>query len=198
MTTKWFFIFLSAASFSLAGCQQESNNTANEEEQVEADTTATEPADDKSKRPSPPDSTMATLGDLTVESRSGSPSVKGRERWGGLVPYGEVWRTGANEATTFKVSSDVLVNGNAIPAGTYSLFTIPGESTWTVILNKTANLWGSYEYNAEEDALRFDVQPMATDEFSERMKLTAEAKESSIEVRFHWEKLTFTFPVAKP
>ncbi|MEP6470633.1 MAG: DUF2911 domain-containing protein [Acidobacteriota bacterium] len=98
------------------------------------------------------------LNDVTiVYSR---PGVKGRKIWGGLVPYGSVWRTGANSATTIQVSEEVLVEGQPLPAGTYSLHTIPGEKEWTVILNKDANQWGSYSYDPAKDALRVKVAPI--------------------------------------
>ena len=98
------------------------------------------------------------LNDVTiVYSR---PGVKGRKIWGGLVPYGSVWRTGANSATTIQVSEDVLVEGQPLPAGTYSLHTIPGEKEWTLIFNKDANQWGSYSYDAAKDAVRVKVAPV--------------------------------------
>ncbi|HEX9799172.1 MAG TPA: DUF2911 domain-containing protein [Thermoanaerobaculia bacterium] len=98
---------------------------------------------------------------LTVEY--GRPSVNGRDNWGALVPYGKVWRTGADEATTVAVDRDVLVEGQRLPAGTCSLFTIPGEKSWTVIFNKAAQQWGAFDYDAGEDALRVEVAPRAHD-----------------------------------
>ena len=98
-----------------------------------------------------------TFGTAMAVVEYGRPSVRGREVFGALVPYGEVWRTGANEATTLTVTDDVLVEGEALAAGTYSLFTIPGEETWTVVLNGTAQQWGAFNYDAEADALRADV-----------------------------------------
>lgn len=89
------------------------------------------------------------------------PGVKNRVIWGDLVPYDKVWRTGANEATQFSVSTDVKLNGHPLPAGNYSLHTIPGQSTWTVIINKVADQWGSYDYKESEDALRFTTTPVA-------------------------------------
>ncbi|RYE20684.1 MAG: DUF2911 domain-containing protein [Sphingobacteriales bacterium] len=80
--------------------------------------------------------------------------------FGGIQPYGEVWRTGANWATTLTFSEETTVGGNKVPAGTYSLFTIPGKDEWTVILNKTAKQWGSYTYKESEDLLRFKVEPV--------------------------------------
>lgn len=99
------------------------------------------------------------LNDVTITYSR--PGVKGRKIWGALVPYGSVWRTGANSATTIQFSEDVVVEGQPLPAGTYSLHTIPGEKEWTIILNKQANQWGSYSYDATKDALRAKVTPLA-------------------------------------
>ncbi len=88
------------------------------------------------------------------------PNVKGRKIFGGLQPYGEVWRTGANAATTITFTENVIVEGNKVPAGEYGLFTIPGPDEWTVILNKTWKQWGAYTYKQDDDVLRFKVKPM--------------------------------------
>ena len=98
------------------------------------------------------------LNDVTITYSR--PGVKGRKIWGGLVPWNAVWRTGANSATTIQVSEDVLVEGQPLPAGTYSLHTIPGEKEWTLIFNKEANQWGSYSYDAAKDAVRVKVTPV--------------------------------------
>jgi hypothetical protein len=95
--------------------------------------------------------------DVTVEYHR--PGVKGRKIWGELVPYGEPWRTGANERTTVTFSTPVTVGGTQLAAGTYGLVTIPGEETWTVALSKTAEAWGSFTYSAENDAVRVEVTP---------------------------------------
>src|SRR6218665_3828976 len=89
----------------------------------------------------------------------GSPSVRGRKIWGELVPYGQVWRAGANEATTFTTSQPVMVQGKGLPAGTYALFMIPGEKDWTIIFNKKSDQWGAYKYDEKQDALRVPVTP---------------------------------------
>ncbi|HVE65779.1 MAG TPA: DUF2911 domain-containing protein [Thermoanaerobaculia bacterium] len=99
------------------------------------------------------------LNDVTITYSR--PGVKGRKIWGTLVPYGAVWRTGANSATTIQFTEDVVVEGQPLPAGTYSLHTIPGEKEWTIILNKQANQWGSYSYDAAKDAVRAKVTPLA-------------------------------------
>lgn len=86
------------------------------------------------------------------------PNAKGREIFGGLVPYGEVWRTGANTSTQITFSENVLLEGHAVPAGQYSLFSIPNKDVWTIILNKTVGDWGAYSYKQENDFLRFNVK----------------------------------------
>lgn len=105
--------------------------------------------------------TEGTLDGVEVTIEYGRPQVKGRVLWGGLVPYDKVWRTGADEATTIAFGGPVLVEGQPLPAGTYSLFTVPGESEWTVIFNQVASQWGSFNYDAGQDALRVTVEPRA-------------------------------------
>src|SRR5437899_746922 len=108
----------------------------------------------RTPRPSPKASVMQTVGLTDVTIVYSRPGVKGREIWGALVPYDKVWRTGANEATTFAVSDDVMINGQPLPKGTYSLHTIPGKDEWTIIFNKDAGQWGSFSYDEAKDALR--------------------------------------------
>lgn len=131
---------------------------------------------------------------LTVDIQYGSPAVKGRKIWGDLVPFNEVWRTGANEATTFEVSQDVLIEGQKLEAGRYSLFTIPSEGKWTVIFNKVADQWGAYNYNPQEDALRIEVNPKVREESAERLFINIEDEG---EVNIIWEQLAISFIVAK-
>lgn len=106
-------------------------------------------------------SVKQTIGLNDVTITYSRPGVKGRKIWGGLVPYGSVWRTGANSATTIQFTEDVLVEGQPLAAGTYSLHSIPGEKEWTLIFNKQANQWGSYSYDAAKDAARVKVTPLA-------------------------------------
>ena len=99
-----------------------------------------------------------TFGITMATVQYGRPSVRGREVFGGLVPFGEVWRAGANEATTLTLSGDAMVQGAPVAAGTYALFMIPMEGdTWTVVLNEAAEQWGAYEYDADKDVARADV-----------------------------------------
>ncbi|MXV14360.1 DUF2911 domain-containing protein [Hufsiella ginkgonis] len=88
------------------------------------------------------------------------PNVKGRAVFGAMEPFGKVWRTGANNATILQFSHDVTIAGHAVPAGEYGLFSIPGKSEWTVILNKNAKQWGAYTYKESDDLLRFTVKPV--------------------------------------
>ncbi|HRO70596.1 MAG TPA: DUF2911 domain-containing protein [Chitinophagaceae bacterium] len=127
--------------------------------------------DDKSKRPSPPVQAKETLASGAVVTIDyGQPSVKGRTIGKDLEPMpGKVWRTGANEATTFDVSKSVKVEGKDLPAGKYSLFTIAGDGEWTIIFNKNANQWGAYSYKESEDALRVKVKPSKAAQFAEKM-----------------------------
>lgn len=103
------------------------------------------------------------VGITDIEVTYNRPSAKGRKIFGGLVPYGQVWRTGADAATRVSFSTDVKLNGAAVPAGTYELFTIPGESEWTVIVQavKDKAQWGSYAYDPKNDTARFTAKPAA-------------------------------------
>ncbi|RFZ81475.1 DUF2911 domain-containing protein [Mucilaginibacter terrenus] len=109
------------------------------------------------------------LGKITITYSR--PNVKGRKIFGGINPYGQVWRTGANSATTITFSENVIVEGNKVPAGTYSLFSIPEEKEWTIILNKTAKQWGAYGYKQEDDLLRFKVKSIYLSEKRETFTL---------------------------
>jgi len=117
------------------------------------------------------------------------PLVNGRKIWGGLVPLGEVWRAGANENTTIDFSSDVTVEGQALPKGTYGLHMIPTADTWTVIFSKMSTAWGSYTYDQKEDALRVTVKPRPT-EMTEALDYVFEdLKEDSATMTLKWEKI---------
>lgn len=117
---------------------------------------------DKSKRPSPPAQVTETIGKATVTIDYSQPGKKGREIFGALVPYGQVWRTGANEATWIEVSADVQVQGQSLKAGKYGLFTIPGEDEWTIIFNSTWDQWGSSGYSEDADVLRVTAKSSST------------------------------------
>jgi len=140
-------------------------------------------------------SVKQTIGLNDVTITYSRPGVKGRKIWGGLVPYSTVWRTGANAATTIQFTEDVLVEGQPLPAGTYSLHTIPGEKEWTLIFNKDANQWGSYSYDAAKDAARVKVTPMAGPA-QEWMQFRFEDPSiNSARVVLAWENLQVPFTV---
>lgn len=121
----------------------------------------------------------------------GRPSVKDRKVWGGLVPYDRVWRTGADECTTITLGGDVLVEGQALAAGTYSLFTVPGESEWTVVFNRVAEQWGSFNYDESKDVLRVEVEPQSA-EFVETLDFQIDGSD----VILRWEELAVPFSLA--
>ena len=127
--------------------------------------------EDKTKRPSPPAIAKQTLtSGTTVSIDYSQPSVKGRKIGDDLEPTaGKVWRTGANEATVFTVDKDVKVEGKALPAGQYGLFTIMNGDDWTIIFNKTWKQWGAFDYKEADDALRVNVKSGKADPFSEKM-----------------------------
>ena len=129
---------------------------------------------DKSKRPSPPAKVSQTLkSGATISVDYSQPSIKGRPM-SQLAPEGKVWRTGANEATVFETSKDVKIGGKALPAGKYSVYTIPGEKEWTLIFNKTWNQWGSTNYKEADDALRVMVKAEKAEKFAEIMTFKIE------------------------
>ena len=118
---------------------------------------------------SPRDSVKGKVGTSEIHINYGSPSVKGRVIWGDLVPYGKVWRTGANEATRFSTSKDIMIEGKKLEAGTYSFFAIPNEKEWIIIFNRTAKQWGAFDYKQNDDALRVTVHPVKSSTNNERL-----------------------------
>jgi Protein of unknown function (DUF2911) len=125
--------------------------------------------------------------DITISYHR--PLVKGRKVWGGLVPYGQVWRAGANENTTIEFSDPVTIEGNPLPKGIYGLHTIPGADEWTVIFSKNSTSWGSFTYDQAEDALRVTVKPQPAD-FHEALTYDFdEVKPDAATVPLRWEKL---------
>jgi DUF2911 family protein len=146
-------------------------------------------------RPSPKSSISQTVGFTDVTITYSRPAARGRQIFGGLVPYGTVWRTGANEATTISFSNDVTINGQPLPKGTYSLHTIPGKDQWTIIFNKVANQWGSFTYDEKQDALRVTAKPHG-DEYNELMtfaipKVTAD--QATVEIK--WTNVAVPFTI---
>jgi hypothetical protein len=126
------------------------------------------------------------LGQVTITYSR--PNLKGRKMLGVQEPFGEVWRTGANSATTIKFTDDVTLEGNKVAAGTYAFFTIPDAKEWTIILNKTVKQWGAYSYKADSDVLRFKVKPMVLKEPIETFSIQfANVNPTTAELHLMWE-----------
>lgn len=141
---------------------------------------------------SPRKQATGKVGDVTIDIDYGSPSVKGRSIWGELVPYGKVWRAGANENTTISFDEGVTIGNINIEAGKYGFFIIPNENKeWTVILNSKNDAWGSNGYNQELDVLRLDVMPINTDKNQEALDYAIGEKEIIIK----WAKVKIVIPV---
>lgn len=197
---NWFSLLLLTVSlFTFTACGEgKADDGADSGNTFVDDTVSTdeveEPAEDKQKRPSPPAEASATIGSATVRIDYSMPSVKGRTIWGELVPYGSVWRTGANEATVFEVDKAVTINGKTLPAGKYGLFSIPAEGgKWTIIFNSIWDQWGAYNYDESKDALRVEATTANLDEVVE--KLTFAIADGG-QVTLSWGKLAASFTVA--
>ena len=176
----------------------------------------------RTPRPSQKASVMQTIGVTDVTITYSRPGVKGRTIWGDappdyeatakgeatldnqntrpkgmvIVPYGHVWRTGANEATQFVVTDDVLINGQKLPAGSYSLQTVPGKEEWTIVFNGTANQWGSFNYDEKKDTLRVKAKPQWVAENQEWLVYSFDpVTDNSAQVNIRWEKISVPFTV---
>ena len=166
---------------------------------------------------------MQTIGVTDITIIYSRPGVKGRKIWGDappsaganstatlddarervkdapIVPYGHVWRTGANEATTFAITDDALINGQKLSAGTYSLHTIPGQQEWTIIFNSVADQWGSFNYDEKKDALRVKVKPQLVADNQEWLLYSIPVvTPNSAQVVIRWEKVAVPFTVEVP
>ena len=173
----------------------------------------------RTPRPSQKASAMQTVGVTDVTIIYSRPGVKGRTIWGDppagaattaatlddsrtrakdapIVPYGHVWRTGANEATQFIVTDDVLINGQPLKAGTYSLHSIPGRDEWTLIFNSDAGQWGSFSYDEKKDVLRVKTKPVMVADCQEWLAFAIDpTSENAARVNIRWEKVSVPFTV---
>ena len=173
-------------------------------------------------RPSQKASVTQTIGVTDVTITYSRPGVQGRKIWGdptaeqastkgeatldnqnvrpkdaAIVPWGHVWRTGANEATQFVVTDDVLINGQKLPAGSYSLHTIPNKDEWTIVFNGTANQWGSFNYDAAKDTLRVKAKPQWVNDNQEWLEYNFDPiTDNSAQVNIRWEKVNVPFTVS--
>jgi hypothetical protein len=153
---------------------------------------------DKSKRPSPPAQAQCKLSDgKTITVDYSSPRMKGRKIFGGLVPYGEVWRTGANDATTFVTTANVSIEGKDVPAGSYTIFTVPEQDKWTLIVNKQTGEWGvPYKYEANELA-RLAMQAAKTSSPVENFTISFNQSGSACTLQMSWENTQASVQVSE-
>jgi len=159
---------------------------------------ATAFAQEKDKRPSPPAEVTATLAGKKITVNYSRPSMKGRAIFGGLVPWGAVWRTGANEATTFTTEADVVIGGLKVPKGEYSLFTIPTEKQWTLVLNKTAKQWGAFKYDAAQDLGRVPMTVTTASKPVEQFTIEMVPTGKQVTLKLSWDKTVASVGIAQP
>lgn len=147
-------------------------------------------------RVSPSATVTQTVGVADVTIAYSRPAVRERTVFGELVPFGELWRTGANEATTFRISHDASIGGKALPAGTYALFTIPGETEWTVLWNSEAEQWGGFNRDADKDVLSISV-PVTKASHQENFEIAfAAVSAAQTTVTLRWAETSVAFDVA--
>jgi hypothetical protein len=154
--------------------------------------------EDKSKRPSPPAKAECKLaGGKAVTVDYSSPRAKGRKIYGGLVPYGQVWRTGANEATSFVTDTDITVGGTAVPAGSYTLFTIPNENKWTLIISKKTAEWGTNYPGPENDLARIDMKTSKLSSPVENFTISFTQSGNGCTMHIDWETTRASVDITK-
>ena len=147
-------------------------------------------------RPSPSAKVSQVIGLTEITVDYSSPTAKGRTIWGGVVPYDQMWRTGANQATKITFSRDVTFGGKAVPAGTYALFTIPTKGAWTVILNKKADQTGTgRDYHADMDLVRFQIHPKAAPHRERLTFLFSDFTDDQGSLDLEWDKLRLSIPI---
>src|SRR3954468_7946678 len=153
---------------------------------------AAQPAPEK--RPSPPGTVKATLNGATITIDYSRPSVRGRKIMGALVPYGQVWRTGANEATTLTTDKAIDIGGLAVPAGKYTLYTLPGESEWKLIVNKQSGQWGT-DYDEKQDLGRVTLKKAAAAAPVEQFTISIDNAATGGTLKLAWENTELTAPI---
>jgi hypothetical protein len=153
---------------------------------------------DKSKRPSPPEQATWDLGggkSVTVDYSS--PRAKGRKIYGELVPFGQVWRTGANEATLLTTPVDLKIGGTSVPAGKYTIFTVPNKDKWTLVISKKTGEWGTDYPGPSNDLARIDMKTSALPSPAENFTISFEKAVSGANLNIDWETTRASVPVSK-
>jgi Protein of unknown function (DUF2911) len=150
----------------------------------------------KAPQPSPVSKISQAVGLTDISIEYSRPSAKARKVFGGLVPFNELWRTGANASTKLTFSENVKIAGNDLPKGTYALYTIPSEKEWTIVLHKNTTHWGTDEYKQEEDAFRFTVKPTSSASTVETFTMQLDnLKNNACDISLSWENTTVLIPV---
>ena len=153
---------------------------------------------DKAARPSPAAKASCVLADgKTITVDYSSPRAKGRKIYGGLVPYGEVWRTGANEATTFVTTADAMVGGTHVPAGSYTIFTIPNKDKWTLVVSKKTGEWGTNYPGPENDLARIEMKASALPASAENFTIAFDKTSGGCTLRIDWETTRASVEIGK-
>jgi len=153
---------------------------------------------DKASRPSPAAKASCALADgKTITMDYSSPRAKGRKIYGGLVPYGQVWRAGANDATTFVTTADVMVGGTHVPAGSYTIFAIPNEDKWTLIISKKTGEWGTDYPGPSEDLARIDMKASALPSAVENFTIAFDKTAGGCTLRMDWETTRASVEIAR-
>jgi len=150
------------------------------------------------QKPSPLGMVTFTFEDTYAKVTYGRPHLRGREAFGQgseLAPLGKIWRTGANEATEISLTEEVKMAGKTVPAGTYSIFTIPGAKSWTIILNKDVGQWGAYEYDEEKDLIRFEVPVNQSDNMFEPFTIRFDQANGEVSLQMIWAKTMVSIPI---
>jgi hypothetical protein len=146
-------------------------------------------------RPSPIAIIAIRYKDAYIKITYSQPQKRDREIFGKLVPYDQVWRTGANEATEITTTKNIQINGTLLKAGTYSLFTIPQKDKWTVVINSEVGLWGAYNYNSKLDVMRFDVPVTTTDTVYESFTMQFDHRNEVADLLLYWDKTKISIPI---
>ena len=153
---------------------------------------------DKSKRPSPPASAACDLGGgKSINIDYSSPRAKGRKIFGDLVPYGQVWRAGANEATTFVTSADLKVGGTDVPAGNYTIFAVPEATKWTLVISKKTGEWGTSYPGPSEDLARIPMKVSATSGPGENFTIAFDKSGIGCTLHMDWENTRASVDISK-
>ncbi|MGM0745266.1 MAG: DUF2911 domain-containing protein [Bacteroidota bacterium] len=201
MKTVWIVLF----ALLWAGCSSGSDQTetvsdsetSTEMEMSEQETdTESDSVNEEEEVLSPKSEASGEIGGSKILIDYSAPSVRERVIWDDLVPYGEIWVSGAHMATSVEFEDDMLVNGEPVPAGKYAFFTIPGEENWTVIMNEHWDQHQAGEYDEELDIARFDVEPMANDHTEQLIYSVVSEGDNSGFIELAWEEIRIRVPVS--